>query len=123
MGLSAFLALFISVAFAQAPTPLESFSFLAPMELVRICACESAGSPDATPIQFNANGSVVHGRVHKPDTGACQINASVHAKEAKALGMDLNTLEGNLQFALQLYSKEGNKPWSQSKSCWGGKSP
>ena len=55
---------------------------------------------------WNTNGTV--------DRGIGQIN-SVHEKEAKRLGFDLDTLEGNLSFARHLYDREGSSPWVCSR--------
>jgi hypothetical protein len=41
-----------------------------------------------------------------------------HAAEAQALGYDIETEEGNLQFALWLNQKEGATPWQSSRYCW-----
>ncbi len=88
--------------------------------LRRVCGCESTGHAYETLRQFNADGSVVHGVINRLDTGACQINTYYHGKEAKELGMDLNTLAGNVAFANHLYQREGLKPWSASQKCWQG---
>lgn len=88
-----------------------------PEHLKPVCACESLGDPNAEPRQFNADGSVVHGPGN--NWGICQINATAHAEEAKALGIDYMTREGNIDFALYLYSKRGYKPWYPwSGHCW-----
>ena len=48
----------------------------------------------------------------------CQISLKWHAGEAKALGMDIMTAEGNLAYSKALYDKEGDIPWKWSKTCW-----
>lgn len=87
--------------------------------LLPICSCESVGVPNATPQQFNKDGSVKRGRINSHDIGMCQINETYHGAEAKKLGMDIYTTEGNIKFANYLYEHQGTKPWNWSKSCWG----
>jgi len=87
-------------------------------ELIPVCSCESTGSPFNEPIQFNADGSVVRGHIHPPDTGMCQINANVWQTTAEGLGYDIETKEGNILMANFIYDKHGLAPWSASKSCW-----
>ncbi len=86
--------------------------------LRRVCSCESTGNAHDTPRQFNSDGSVVHGRINDLDRGMCQINLYWHGKEAKALGINLNTVAGNIAFANHLYQRDGLKPWSASQKCW-----
>ena len=50
--------------------------------------------------------------------GIFQINAEVHARYAKRLGMDIYTLNGNLAYARYLYEREGTQPWYSSSECW-----
>jgi len=47
-----------------------------------------------------------------------QINELYHADEAKALGYDIYTIQGNVAFARYLYDKQGTKPWMSSSACW-----
>lgn len=86
--------------------------------LVPVCGCESAGSSSKAPAQFNADGSVVHGRVHATDVGACQINADVWRTKALSMGYDIDTWDGNVQMANYIYRVNGLKPWSSSQACW-----
>lgn len=94
----------------------------APTELVgplkRICSCETTGSPNREPMQFGADGNVLHGRVHYPDTGACQINAVVWEAIAIDRGLDIYTKEGNYVMANFIYKTEGTTPWNTSAWCW-----
>ncbi len=113
MGLSAFLALFVSIAFAQTPTPEEYLSvYAAPAIMVKIADCESGFT------QFNEDGSVLTNATH--DYGVFQINKK-HIKEASALGFDVMQTKGNIKYALYLYQKNGTKDWNASKWCWGDK--
>lgn len=86
--------------------------------LVPICGCESAGSPTAPPTQYDAAGDVLHGASHYPDTGMCQLNASVWQDTALQHGWDIYTPDGNIRMANWLYAKSGTQPWLSSKACW-----
>lgn len=80
--------------------------------LAKISKCESRTR------QFGKDGKVLRGEVNSDDVGLMQINEQYHAKEAKALGLDLESVEGNLAYAKHLYDTEGTKPWNASKKCW-----
>ena len=69
--------------------------------------------------QWDDKGKVFRGEVNHNDVGIMQINSLYHADEAKDLGLDINTLLGNLKFAKVLYEKEGTQPWASSEACWG----
>jgi hypothetical protein len=47
-----------------------------------------------------------------------QINEKYHLEESVKLGMNIHTLEGNLEYAKHLYETEGTKPWKYSSACW-----
>ncbi len=81
--------------------------------LAEIAFCES------TFRHLDKNGNVVRGKVDKGDTGVMQINERYHREDAKKLGYDIDTLEGNLQYAKWLYENQGTVPWNSSKPCWG----
>jgi hypothetical protein len=49
-----------------------------------------------------------------------QINEKYHAEKAVELGINIYTLEGNVEFAKYLYDTFGSKPWKSSSKCWGG---
>ena len=80
--------------------------------LVEVARCESSFR------QIDENGKVLIGIVNKGDIGLMQINKYYHADKAKSLGLDLNTLEGNMAYAKYLYNKEGLQPWISSSKCW-----
>ncbi len=80
--------------------------------LVEIARCESNFK------QFDENGLVVHGRVDSRDIGLMQINEHYQGDTAKKLGLDLYTLEGNMEYAEHLYDEQGTKPWNASSKCW-----
>lgn len=87
------------------------FGAAAPI-FVEIARCES------TTRQFNLDGSVLRGRVVPQDVGILQVNETYHLAEAERLGIDIYTLEGNLEFGAWLYKRDGLSPWSASRECW-----
>jgi hypothetical protein len=88
-------------------------------QLRRICSCESTGSPNNEPRQFDNNGNVLLGKVNNLDVGQCQINLKYHGDAAESLGMNLFTKAGNKAYAEYLYENQGSTPWNWSKACWG----
>ncbi len=66
-------------------------------------------------------GEIKRGFMNAADVGVMQINERYHAETAKKLGIDIYSLEGNMQYARYLYEHEGTQPWSASRPCWGGK--
>jgi len=81
--------------------------------LAEIARCESEYK------QTGTNGKIIRGKVNPADVGVMQINEYYHIKPSKALGHDLHTLEGNLEYAKWLYDEFGTSPWNASKACWG----
>ena len=91
---------------------IEKVSYVTgiPVETIRnIVWCESKDDQEARHI--NTNNTI--------DIGAAQIN-SIHIAEAKVLGLNLLTREGNLAFMTVLIKREGLKPWKASSKCWLG---
>lgn len=80
--------------------------------LVEIARCESHFR------QFDENGEIFRGVVNPDDVGVMQINTHFHEETAKKLNIDLYTLEGNTDYAIYLYNKEGSRPWNYSGACW-----
>lgn len=76
--------------------------------LVKICEAESGNR------QFNKNGNVLRGRVNPSDIGFCQINEYINNDEARKLGYDIYTEEGNKAFAVHLFLTRGYAPWMSS---------
>lgn len=71
--------------------------------------------------QFDPDtGRVLRGTANHKDVGYFQINEYWNGKDAKRLGYNIYTEEGNIGYALYLYKTQGTKPWNSSKSCWGG---
>lgn len=107
-----------SIPVALAAPVAQQEAVQLPPELKRICSCESTGSPNNEPIHFNADGTVLRGRINSQDVGMCQINEHYWLEKSINLGFDIYTEEGNKQMALWLYDQQGNKPWTWSKKCW-----
>jgi len=81
--------------------------------MIEVARCES---------QFRhelSDGSVLQGMVDPADTGVMQINKRYHLETAVNLDIDVDTIEGNLEYARYLYDKSGTQPWSASMPCWG----
>jgi hypothetical protein len=100
------------------PITLESYVreyFIETPILAEIAKCESSFR------QVGKDGNVLLGEVNKSDLGLLQVNKYYHGEKAEDLGFDLETVDGNLAYAKYLYDKEGTKPWSASKKCWGNK--
>ncbi len=80
--------------------------------LVDIAKCESMFR------QFDKNGQVLRGKVDNADVGLMQINERYHLETAEEMGIDIYTVDGNIEYAKYLYSKFGSKPWNASAPCW-----
>lgn len=81
--------------------------------MAKVAFCES------THTQFSAPGVVHRGVVNSKDVGIFQINEKYHLKRSKDLGIDIYSIEGNMEYARILYEESGLQPWSASKPCWG----
>ncbi len=81
--------------------------------MVSIAECESHFR------QYSSDGSVYHGTIDPQDIGVMQINEHYQGARAKALGVDIDTLQGNVAYAQYLYDKAGTAPWHSSEACWG----
>jgi len=80
--------------------------------LVEVAKCESSLT------HYTASGEVLRGKVDSRDIGVMQINEYYHRNTAEKLGLDIETLEGNLEYGQYLYNKQGLQPWSASSKCW-----
>lgn len=81
--------------------------------MAKIAGCESHNR------QVNSSGNVQRGEKNHYDVGVMQINELYHGDEAKKLGYDLYSADGNVAFARHLYEEQGSKPWASSQACWG----
>ncbi len=105
-----------SSSFKTDPKAMEAYlkkEFANEPILVDIARCESNFH------QFDASGNIVRGRVNNADVGVMQINEKYHLDMAKKLGIDLYTVEGNVEYAKHLYREQGAQPWISSSKCWG----
>jgi hypothetical protein len=57
------------------------------------------------------NGKLLRGYENYSAVGLFQIDERFHKKEALLLGHDIYTPKGNINYAVELYQKEGVKPW------------
>ena len=85
-----------------------------PVMLTKICKAESGLH------QFNSSGSVLRGKVNPSDIGYCQISEPTWDDQARKLGYDIFTEQGNKDMALWLYSNQGVQPWDSSKCTSNG---
>ncbi|MEN9649509.1 MAG: hypothetical protein RL094_476 [Candidatus Parcubacteria bacterium] len=69
--------------------------------------------------QYAKDGSTFRGVVNNKDVGIMQVNEYYHLARAQKLGIDLYSVEGNLQYALRLFNEQGSQPWVSSSPCWG----
>ena len=81
--------------------------------LIDIARCESHYR------QFDREGHILRGKANDADVGVMQINEKYHAEKAVELGINIYTLEGNVEFAKYLYDTFGARPWKASSKCWG----
>jgi len=80
--------------------------------LIEIARCESGFA------QYDANMSVIRGKVNDQDVGIMQINEKYHLEKSHSLGYDIYSVEGNLAYAKYMYEREGAQPWKASSPCW-----
>jgi hypothetical protein len=80
--------------------------------LARIAKCETHFR------HYEPDGTVVRGDINEKDLGVMQINEYYHGESAEKMGYDIYTLHGNLEYARNLYEREGVQPWRSSAHCW-----
>jgi len=85
----------VQAAFAEAPV------------MVAVAKCESRYR------QFSAEGVVLRGGTNKGYIGIFQIGERLHLAPAAKLGMDINTIEGNIAYARHMYDAQGSVPWRE----------
>jgi len=81
--------------------------------LAEVARCESTFK------HYGKNGDLIRGIVDNDDVGVMQINTRFHGETAEKLGYDLETIDGNLAYAQNLYDRQGIQPWYASEKCWG----
>lgn len=67
---------------------------------------------------LDKDGNIFRGKSNPDDVGVMQINTKFHEATATAMGIDIESLGGNLEYAKYLYEKQGTKPWNSSSACW-----
>ncbi|MFP4616657.1 MAG: hypothetical protein ACLFNR_00650 [Candidatus Paceibacterota bacterium] len=80
--------------------------------MVDVARCESHFR------HFDKDGSVLKGTMNGSDVGVMQINKEYHGQKATELGLDIYSVEGNLEYARYLYEEQGLAPWMASEHCW-----
>lgn len=68
--------------------------------------------------QYDSNGGLLRGIVNNSDVGIMQINEYYHLEDSQRLGVDIHTVDGNMEFARHLYNTQGVQPWKSSSHCW-----
>lgn len=81
--------------------------------MVHIARCESKFR------QYADSGNPLYGGYQGKMVGVFQVYEDIHGDFARGKGMDIQTLDGNMQYAKYLYEREGTKPWISSFPCWG----
>jgi len=79
----------------------------------KIAYCESRNR------QFGKDGSVFRGVVNNKDVGIFQVNERYHLADSKKMGINIHSVDGNMEYARHLYETQGTQPWSSSRPCWG----
>lgn len=80
--------------------------------MIEIARCESKFR------QFTDNGGVLRGGLSGQMIGVFQFFEKYHQSSAVALGLDINTTEGNMAYARHIYEQQGTTPWDSSRDCW-----
>lgn len=84
---------------------------------LRIAKCESGLR------QYNEEGNLLRGKQNPADAGIFQINENYHLKQSQTQNFDIHSTQGNIEYAMWLMKKEGNRHWNWSKPCWGKEGP
>lgn len=79
---------------------------------LKIASCESGQN------QFNQDGTVLRGSKDHDDIGIYQINQHFNGADAKKLGFDITSVDGNINYGNYLLSTQGTTPWNASRNCW-----
>ncbi len=82
-----------------------------PDKAVRVAKCEGIVNGKLDPKAFNHTNN-------SNDTGIFQISEKYHGQEVKRQGLDMENVIDNINYAHQLYKKNGWNDWVWSKHCW-----
>lgn len=93
-------------------TQVRNFFADAPI-MIDIARCESRFR------QFNESGEPLYGGYAGKMVGIFQVYSDIHNAAARAMGIDIETPEGNMSYARHLYEAQGTRPWLSSSHCWG----
>lgn len=80
--------------------------------MLEVARCESGVR------QYDSNGNVIRGNDNPNDVGLFQINEDYWLEEAQKQGINIYTLEGNIEMAKVILSQQGISAWNWSKHCW-----
>ncbi len=79
--------------------------------MIPIAKCESGFR------QFDSNQQPLRGGTGSM-IGVFQIGDEYHRLAAQELGLNIDTLSGNMAYARHLYERDGTDPWLSSFPCW-----
>lgn len=79
--------------------------------MIPIAKCESSFR------QFDSSQQPLRGGTGSM-IGVYQIGEEYHRTTAQELGLNIDTLSGNMAYARHLYEKDGTDPWLSSFACW-----
>jgi hypothetical protein len=114
-----------SAALATIASTQSFFSYLTPAVTERILTRYFADAPDMVGVaecesgfrQYNQDGSVLRGGYGGSMIGLFQLHEKYHRPAAEAMGLDIDSLFGNIAYAKHLYQTEGLDPWLDSLTC------
>lgn len=84
--------------------------------MVKIAKCES-GFEHFDPDE--PNGLNTNPAPNSSASGVFQILLKTHGPAAAALGFDITTIQGQLDYARYLYNQNGTRDWKATQHCWG----
>ena len=76
-------------------------------DMIAVAKCESGYR------QFSAPGAVLRGGSGNGYIGIFQIGERLHRAQASAVGLDIDTVEGNIGFARRMFDAQGSVPWRE----------
>lgn len=82
-----------------------------PEKAVRVAMCEGT-------VKGKLDPKVVNPTNNSNDTGVFQVSMKYHGVEVARQGLDMTNVIDNVNYAYQLYKKNGWEDWKWSKHCW-----
>lgn len=113
VAIAALFALSPFATFAQAANPNAGVevavreAFADTPVMIAVAKCESGFR------QFSSADVVLRGGSGKGYIGIFQIGERLHRAPAAKLGIDIDTIEGNIAYARRLYDAQGSVPWRE----------